>query len=310
MTIEKKNLSSDDFTRIFKESLSDFVLTKIAQADLSYQEISSADRDACLIKIVNTLTDQFLVYSGEHRHEQWNKGWAENLQDYSEKNDITAAKPKYFGKYPINRFEQRFIKALSADFEVNILAILQYWLFDKYLKNYQHVYEFGCGTGHNLLRLRELNQQAELYGLDWAESSQQLIKNFRTSGVDKNIHAHNFDFFKPDYSFKLKADAAIFTMAALEQVGDRYQEFVDYLLENKPSLCLHIEPVAELLDPEHNLLDCLSVAYFNKRKYLSGYLSYLQSLERSGKIKILAAQRSYIGSFFIDGYSIIVWQVI
>lgn len=310
MTTEKKFLTSEDFTRIFKEPLSDFVLAKITEANLSYQEISSTERDDCLIKIVNTLSDQFLVYSGAHRHEQWDKGWAENLLDYSEKNDITATKPKYFGKYPINRFEQRFIKALSADFEVNILGILQYWLFDKYLKNYNYIYEFGCGTGHNLLRLRELNSRAELYGLDWAESSQQLIENLRATGIDRNIYAHNFDFFKPDYNFQLKTNSAIFTMAALEQVGDRYKEFVDYLLENKPALCLHIEPIAELLDPEHNLLDCLSVAYFNKRKYLSGYLDYLRSLEDAGKIKILTAERSYIGSFFIDGYSVIAWQVI
>jgi hypothetical protein len=309
MIIEKKYLNEADFARMFNEDMSSFVRDKINQANLIYQEISSEERDSCLIRIVDTLLDEYLVYSGEHRHEHWDSGWGENLQEYSESKNTEGVKPKYFGKYPINRLEQRFVKAVSNDYEVNILAILQYWLFEKYLKNYTSIYEFGCGTGHNLLRLRELNKQAELWGLDWAQSSQKLIDNLRLDGVDQKMFGKNFDFFKPDYDFKLNNNSAVFTVAALEQVGDRYQDFVAYLLQNRPALCLHIEPVAELLDAENNLLDYLSVAYFKKRQYLSGYFNYLKTLEQDGKIEILDVRRSYIGSFFIDGYSIIAWRV-
>lgn len=309
MAIEKI-LSVEDFTSIFNDNLSSLVIEKINQANLIYQEISSEERDACLMKIVETLLDDYLIYSGEHRHEQWDKGWGENLKEYNVKRDIEDVKPKYFGKYLVNRLEQRFIKAISDDFEVKMLSILQYWLFEKYLNNYDYIYEFGCGTGHNILRLREVNKKAEIWGLDWAESSQKLITNLRNDGVDDKIFGENFDFFKPNFEFKLKDNSAIFTVAALEQVGDRYKEFVDYLLKNKPALCIHIEPVAELLEPKSNLLDYLSVAYFKKRKYLFGYLDYLRILEKEGKIKIIEARRSYIGSFFIDGYSIIVWRVI
>jgi len=310
MTNEIKILSVKDFARIFNDNLSSLMIKKINQANLIYQEISSEEKDACLMKIIDTLLDDYLVYSGEHRHEQWDKGWGENLKEYTEKKDFKSVEPKYFGKYSINRFEKRFIKAISDDFEVKMLGILQYWLFEKYLKDYDYIYEFGCGTGHNLLRLREINEKAEMWGLDWAKSSQKLITNLKNNGVDNKIFGANFDFFKPDYKFNLKKNSAIFTVAALEQVGDRYKEFVDYLLRNKPALCLHIEPLAELLEPKSNLLDCLSVAYFLKRKYLSGYLDYLKILEKQGKIKIIETRRSYIGSFFIDGYSIIIWRVI
>jgi hypothetical protein len=30
------------------------------------------------------------------------------------------------------------------------------WVFEKYITNVDSVYEFGCGTGHNLLRVRDL----------------------------------------------------------------------------------------------------------------------------------------------------------
>jgi len=80
-----------------------------------------------------------------------------------------------------------------------------------------------------------------------------------------------------------------------------------YLLRNKPSVVVHIEPIPELLDPT-NLLDYLSIRYMQKRKYLTGYLDTLRVMEQRGLIKIMEARRSGIGSMFIDGYSIIVWK--
>ena len=75
----------------------------------------------------------------------------------------------------------------------------------------------------------------------------------------------------------------------------------------KPDYCIHVEPIEELLD-ENNLLDWLLIQYFNKRKYLKGFLNHLHVLEKNSNVEILKAQRSYIGSLFIDGYSIVVWK--
>jgi hypothetical protein len=104
----------------------------------------------------------------------------------------------------------------------------------------------------------------------------------------------------------LDRGAYVYTVASLEQVGLEFKKFVDYLLKNKPKLCVHVEPVAELLD-NSNLLDYLSVKYFEKRNYLRGFLTYLRQLEKQGKIRILKARRTYIGSLFIEGYSVIIW---
>ena len=97
------------------------------------------------------------------------------------------------------------------------------------------------------------------------------------------------------------------TVAALEQTGTRYERFLRYLIKQKPKIVIHIEPIPELLDPD-NLIDYLSIKYMEKRKYLSGYLTHLKELEKQGKIKILEARRSGIGSQYIDGYSIIAWR--
>jgi hypothetical protein len=143
--------------------------------------------------------------------------------------------------------------------------------------------------------------------LDWAASSQKIIRRLARNGVDRNIFAHRFDFFDPDNSFNLEKNSIVYTSASIEQTGTQYKRFLEYLLRQRPALCIHIEPIAELLDENH-LLDYLSIQYFKKRKYLSGYLDHLRKLEKQGQIKIHRAQRTYIGSLFIEGYSVIVWS--
>lgn len=306
MDEDQVHITQQDFAAIFQESLSTFVKEKIKKFNFLARKVSAQDRDKILLKIIRTILDPKLIKAGKHRQAQWEKGWSENLEAYVKHGEEPLI-PRYFGKYGVVRWKQQFLNPVSLNFEYNMLAVIQYWLFDKYLRLSNYIYEFGSGTGHNLLRVREVNPSAEIWGLDWARSSQEIIQKIRLEKADPNLNALNFDFFNPDTNFELNKKSAIFTVAALEQIGDNFQPFIDYLLKNKPEICIHIEPIAELLD-ENNLLDYLSIQYFKKRNYLNGYLSKLQQLEKKGKIKIHKAQRSFIGSLHIEGYSIMVWS--
>ena len=308
MNEDQIHISQQDFADIFKDNLSTFVKEKVKNFDFLARKVSAKDRDKILLKIVKTLLDPELIKAGKHRQDQWEKGWAENLEAYI-KHGKEPIIPRYFGKHNVVRWKQQFINPVSLNFEYNMLAIIKYWLFDKYLRSADFIYEFGSGTGHNLLRVREINPTASLWGFDWAHSSQEIIQKMNSEKFDPKLNASNFDFFNPDTNFKLNEKSTIFTVAALEQIGRNYQPFIDYLLENQPEICIHIEPIAELLDP-NNLLDFLSVEYFKKRNYLSGFLDYLKGLENMGKIKIHRAQRTFIGSLYIEGYSVIVWSPI
>lgn len=256
----------------------------------TFRYLTQKETDAAVIEILDVLLMP-LEYSGKHRKGQWEKGWRENLTT----NSII---PRYFGKHQINRFNGRFILPFYKNYEVNALHKLVNDVTKDYFRDIHEIYEFGCGTGHNL-QFMYRKYPGVLHGLDWTTSSQEVL---RKQGID----AHNFDFFNPS-SLKLKPKAGVITVAALEQTGTDYKKFVTYLLKNKPKVVIHIEPIPELLDP-NDLLDYLSIKYMEKRKYLSGYFTYLQSLEAKGKIKILEARRSGVGSMFIDGYSIIAWK--
>lgn len=302
-----KTVTAKYIENLWGTKLSPFVKKRIEEYGFEYQDVTPEERDSILKKIIATLLDPFLVFSGKHRLVQWEKGWGQNLTDLTDKKGEKSMIPRYFGKYPVVRIDQKWIKPVSADFEYNMLGLILDWLFDKHIRTAANVYEFGCGTGHNLTRLRTINKDANLWGLDWATSSQKIIAKYAKENGDTKLFAHRFDYFAPDKKFKLAKDSVIYTVASLEQIGDKHDKFISYLLKEKPALCVHIEPIAELLD-ENVLIDYLSIEYFKKRKYLNGFLDRLRELEKQGKVKIHNAQRSRIGSFFIEGYSVIVWS--
>ena len=256
-----------------------------------YRLLTKKEEEQTIIKILDTLLDPSVPYSGEHRQSQWEKGWGENLKE----GDIN---PRYFGKYKVNRLNGKFVWGISKDYEQEMLYTLVDSLSKKYLTKVDTVCEFGCGTGHNLYRIKKEKPDIRAIGLDWTNSSNKIVQAIGMEGC-------HFDFFKPH--FNMPKDSAVLTVAALEQTGRKYKRFVSFLLKKKPSIVVNIEPIPELLDPT-KLIDYLSIKYMEKRKYLSGYLDYLRELEKQGKVKILEARRSGIGSMFLDGYSIIAWR--
>ncbi len=304
---DKIALLPTDFENVLGEKISPQLSGWIESHPFLYDNFSRAERDSWFLKVVKTINDYNVIPAGEHRLSQWEMGWHENLAAFEKNKVASALIPRYFGKYNAVRWKQDLIKPLSIDFEYNMLAVIEYWLFEKYLKDVPSIYEFGCGTSHNLLRARQINKTASLHGCDWTSTAEKIISLLKEAGLEKNVSGHLFDFFNPDNNFHLEPGSAVYTVAALEQAGQNFEKFITYLLSNKPKICVHIEPITELLD-DTNFLDYLSIEYFKKRNYLNGFLHFLRKLELGGRIKIHQAQRTYIGSLFVDGYSVVVWS--
>jgi trans-aconitate methyltransferase len=181
-------------------------------------------------------------------------------------------------------------------------------LYQKYFKVYKNIYEFGCGTGHNLTVMAQLLPGKKFFGMDWVPQSQELLGeiakkyNWPISGI-------NFDFFHPNKKLKLLPDSLIYTSAALEQVGSDYGDFLDYLIANKPALCVNVECMAEYYD-EYNLYDYVALRYHKARNYLDGFPTYLRSLEKQKKIKIIADRRTGFGGLYHEGLMYIIWKIL
>jgi hypothetical protein len=104
--------------------------------------------------------------------------WAANHDLLHADDSFASLIPKYFGKYPFLGWDGRFICAANANLEYALFGILLDFVFDHFMSTSSAVYEFGCETGHNLVRARERLGSAKLYGLDSVTSSQDTIRKY------------------------------------------------------------------------------------------------------------------------------------
>jgi len=285
-----------------------YLAGRIRQYGFEHRAPTPEETERAVLDMIRAVYEEDLPISGPARHARWEGGWHENLAAFrSEHAGRGAAKPRYFNKYPVIRWRGKLYVAESPDYEYHMLEVIQDWMFDKYLREAKSVYEFGCGTGHNLFRVRDVNETTTLHGTDWAQSAIDFINLQAKHGATYSLSASQFDFFNPRSDLRLTPRSAVFTVAALEQTGARFGAFVDWVIAQGPALVLHIEPIEEVLSSDV-LLDFLSIKYFHKRNYLQGYLTHLQELERTGEIKIHEVVRTRIGSKFIEGYTVIAWS--
>lgn len=304
-----ERVSPADVAGLFDLQVKDLakeVLEAIGNADLRYTRLVGPEREACILKVLQTLDSGELVPVGPQRLARWEEGWRENLEGYLESGGSwESLLPKYF-KPGVFRYQGDFIRPVSDRFEADFVQILRRILFERELADADAVIEFGCGTGTSLILLAELFPQKRLIGSDWTQASQGILKAV-SKKIGREIQGIQFDMFSPNDSVPFSDRCAVITMNSMEQLGSGHQNFLNYLLAKKPYRCVHLEPIVELYE-EDNLFDHLAKAYHQRRSYLSGFLPALQGLEATGKIRVEWVKRFRFGSLYQEAYSAVVWR--
>ena len=303
-----RDLNVEDFARLFGIREKDMPIEcreLIDSLDFSYTVLQDGHRDKVILDVFKTLETELPV-SGPERIGAWERGWSENLAEFMNSGfDLKALLPFYNrqGKR-IMRLQGQYILPTSLDFEADFLAVLKRWLAKRFFADVDHVYEFGCGPAHNLLTFAEIYPDKCYHGFDWATASQQIIERIPALNGMK-VSGQWFDMFSPDGTCQIEPNSAVITLDSMEQLGDRYRPFLDYLLAQSPKLCIHIEPLHELYDMS-SLPDYLAAKYSTRRNYLRGFLTALRELEQSSQI-VIHDVRKILGSLYQDGWSLVVW---
>lgn len=305
-----KVVTEKDFARSFGTDVED-ILEKCADSikniDFSYSTISGHEYDILILNILKRIDEDKQIIGTPERHQIWDKGWEENLESFINSNyDLSELIPKFIRYGQQLRYNLRYVKSSNPKFELDYYSIFRQWLFKKYLHNYNNIYEFGCGTGFNLVALAQLYPEKTLYGLDFVSSSIDLVNKI-AEHYKYNMKGYLFDMISPNLKFVLEENSAIFTIGSIEQLADEFENFVDYILKQPVSLCIHVEPIIELYD-ENNLIDYLAIKFQGKRGYTKGLLPYLQKLESNKIIDILKIKRLYFGNVMMEGYNYIIWR--
>ena len=191
---------------------------------------------------------------------------------------------------------------------MNFIKFLSICLFTKYFNGTDNIYEFGSGSGFNLITLSDIFPDKKLFGLDFSKNAIKIVN--KVSEMNKlKIESLYFDIINPDNLLKLKTNSAVFTVFSLEQVSNKFYDFILFLLKRKPKICIHIEPIVELLD-ENIFLDYLSKRFHIQRNYLNGLLPFLQILKKLNYIEILKVKRvKFKRALYTECINYIVWKI-
>ena len=251
--------------------------------------------------------------SGDSDSTVWQKGWGEVLDRIKSKGiSIENLRPQYYGKAPvIIRLNGEYVKVKDQDFEFNLYQKACVHYFIKYFSEMSHVIDFGCGTCTNQILLGQLFPKMRQTACDWSRPSQEIAQLI-SKEYDLDLEGVNFDLMSTNGSENISfsdGNFGIMTMHALEQTGETFKTFIDYLVRIRPSICFHMEPIVEFYN-EKSHFDRAAKEYHLKRNYLNGLLGYLKKLETREKIEIIEEKRLGFGGIFHEAYSVIAWRVL
>ena len=307
-----KKLTISDFAALFgtsKDTFSSKCKAIINDNNFYYKELEPEELDNLYLVILKRIELDKQKIGAKKRTKVWQNGWAENLEEFINSGyDEESLVPKFIrGNQPV-RLNQIYVLPESSEFELDFVKVYRHWFLENYFKDVDNIYEFGCGTGFNLLTASEIFPNKLLYGSDFVQSSVDLVNTISES---KSIQLSGslFDMLNPNYDYKIKNNSGVFTFGAMEQLASKIGKMLDYLLDQKPEICLHTEPMIELYD-QNNFTDYLAMQFQSKRGYTKGLLPYLQSLEIDGKIIIIKIKRLFFGSLFMEGYNLVIWKPI
>ena len=306
-------LGLQDFAESFgaeRQSFSSNLVKKINSLNFKYRKPNEKELEDLILEILKKIDKDKQVIGADEREKVWFDGWNENLEMFRESNfDVETLTPKFVRPGNPIRLNQSYIFPEDDNFELNFIQIYRLWYLENYFKDVSNIYEFGCGTGFNLLAANALFPEKNLYGSDFVQSSVDLVNEIAKS-KDIKLSGDLFNMLKPDYDYEVKDNSGIYTFGSLEQLASDTDPIIEFFMNRKPKICVHTEPAIELYDKENNLSDFLAAKFQGNRGYTSGLIDKLKKLEAEGKLEIISIKRLYFGSFFMEGYNHIAWKPI
>ena len=274
--------------------------------DLRCHPASGLERDEYVREMLDRIRSPLIERSEDENREAWECGWQQNLDEARAGGFAShTLKPKYFRGNRFLRWQRDLVASENLQIEYDLFVLARRLLFGWYLPEVNTIYEVGSGSGNNLWLLSELFPDARIIGLDWVTPAVQLANELGTA-AGRTIEGRRFDMLNPDRRVTLEPGAAVVTIHALEQLGDRHRALLDWLAAARPALVLHYEPILEFYD-EANLFDYLALWYSERRRYLTGFWTEIAARRDAGQLEVLAAQRPGVGGVYHEA-SVIVWR--
>jgi hypothetical protein len=306
-------LTQKDFALSFGVSESEIpekTAILISELDFEIEAIVGKERDNLIIQIIDKIRSDEQEIASPVRKIAWEEGWAENLKLYTESGGLLSTLvPKFIRSGNPIRWFGKYFRSNDINFELNYTRVLREFIFETYFADLNCLYEFGAGTGFNLIHASNSLPGVKLVGTDFVTPAVELIARI---GEDLSIPLTSslFDMTNPSgFNLSLDSESGVVTFGSLEQLGGNLKPMIDYLCQQKPTICVHVEPAIELYDPT-SLEDYFAIWFQGKRGYSAGLISLLEEYQANGLLRIRKIQRLNFGSLMMEGFNLIVWEPI
>lgn len=207
------------------------------------------------------------------------------------KTQAAGTDPTYLKRTRTFRYNGKYVLA-DEDAEARFASALRHYLYTEWFGGLDAVAEFGCGSGNNLNQLASTHPGMALYGYDWSQAAVDLVRQKHGGG--------RFDMRNPTPVAIDWAELGVLTHGAMEQLGDDFMPFYEFLLSLRANVYVHVEPLMELYGDSP--FDRLATEYHIRRGYLGRFLTQLR---KRGDVQEC---RTGFGNRYNEGYMVAIWR--
>ena len=303
------NLGVEEFALHFDadpQSFSEKCKALISSLDFRYQNIEGQQLESLILSILKRIDEDKQIIGAKDRTEVWSKGWQENLDQFLVNDNNESLVPKFIRPNQPLRLNGKYVMPSDSQFELNFVKVWRHWLLEEYFSEVDNIFEFGCGTGFNLVAASEIFPNKKLFGSDFVQPAVDLV-NATAKKYNIELNGELFNMLEPRSDYKIPKCSGVFTFGALEQLASDLEPMINFLLDAAPDIIVHTEPAIELYD-DSKLSDYLAIKFQGKRGYSEGLLPLLERLEKLGKIELIKVRRLFFGSLYMEGYNTFVWK--
>ena len=168
-----------------ENDLSETVKNEIKKYNFNFSKISFNQYLKIILSILKKIDEDKQIIGSKERQKVWFDGWNENLKEFKNSGF------KYEALVP------KFVRPNNPIRLLNFINVYRTWFLEKYFSDFENIFEFGCGTGFNLLRASELFPKKFLYGSDFVQSSVDLV-NLISKSKKLNLKGSLFNMLSPD----------------------------------------------------------------------------------------------------------------
>jgi hypothetical protein len=255
--------------------------------DTEYRDADKNDLENYISSFIEQVSKPTATRTVEENIAIFEQGWSEHKALLEESGiSLETFIPKYYNSTRLHRGPGgKVYVSKHGGFPVKFQILYIRYITLSYLRQFNSVHEFGSGSGLNLFVIASTVPGKNITGYEWTKAGVD-IANLIGDKTGWPVNGRHFDMFTPPPPLFNLEKSAVLTCGSIEQLGDNYNAFLDFVLESKPGIVIHLEPDGF---PENlsSVYDRLSKFYIKLRGYSQRFSTRLKELENTKEIEIL-----------------------